>query len=247
MNALPSSAESSGDRWVVLRATVSVATALLFASAPHPAEASPPLSVITSDTIPPAPGRLFERRVLFSPEYLNRIYHTVWRAKQPEVVVDIPPPDERGRVAAYARKYGISEILARQIVESALVEGIDPDLGFRLVRVESVFRPTARGPMGALGLTQLMPATARSIDRSLRTDAEILDPKTNLRTGFRYLRSMIERYGGDVRLGLLAYNRGTGSVDRALREGRNPENGYTSKVLGNTADRYTGIGLLLPN
>jgi soluble lytic murein transglycosylase-like protein len=124
------------------------------------------------------------------------------------------------------------------------VEGIDPDLAFRLVRVESFFRVAARGPRGALGLTQLMPATARTIDRNLRTEAQILDPVTNLRTGFRYLRRMIERYDGDVRLGLLAYNRGELAVDRALRQGQDPENGYSSRVLGSAEDRYSGLGLL---
>jgi soluble lytic murein transglycosylase-like protein len=185
--------------------------------------------------------------VLFSAEYLNRILYTVWRANEPELPVEISAPNESGLAAAYARKYDIAETLALQIVQSALAEGIDPDLAFRLVRVESVFRPTARGPMGALGLTQLMPATARSIDRRLRTEAAILEPQTNLRTGFRYLKSMIERYDGDVRLGLLAYNRGIGSVDRALREGRDPDNGYARKVLGSVTDQYTGGGLVAPH
>jgi len=133
---------------------------------------------------------------------------------------------------------------ALEIVDSAIAEGIDPELGFRIVRVESVFGPNARGRYGALGLTQLMPATARSIDRSLRTEAQILEPVTNLRTGFRYLRMMIERYEGDVRLGLLAYNRGLGTVDRALRAGRDPENGYSPKVLGGSGSQYTGKGII---
>src|SRR5690606_23312751 len=143
-------------------------------------------------------------------------------------------------------RYGIPLDLAGQIVESARSEGVDPELGFRLVRVESRFRTRARGPQGALGLVQLMPGTARSIDRSLRTEAQILEPGTNLRTGFRYLRRMIERYDGNVRLGLLAYNRGEVAVDRALRAGRDPENGYSSKVLGTVAADapYRGTGTL---
>lgn len=146
----------------------------------------------------------------------------------------------------YAQIYGISPDLARQIIEVALAEGIDPDLGFRLVRVESVFKRRARGPRGALGLTQLMPSTARSIDRSLRTDAQILEPSTNLRLGFGYLRRMIEKYDGDVRLGLLAYNRGEGAVNNALRRGRDPENGYSHRVLGTRSDNpYRGTGLLV--
>jgi soluble lytic murein transglycosylase-like protein len=89
-----------------------------------------------------------------------------------------------------------------------------------------------------------MPATARWLDRSLRTEAAILDPANNLRVGFQYLRSLIERYDGNVQLALLAYNRGSGIVDRALRQGRDPENGYTKLVLELNGDQYVGTGLV---
>lgn len=152
---------------------------------------------------------------------------------------------EEQLVAIFADRYSISRDLAQTIVTTALAEGLDPDLAFRVVRVESVFSARARGPSGSLGLMQLMPGTARALDRTLRSEAEILEPRTNLRLGMRYLRGLIERYGGDVRLGLLAYNRGEGAVDRALRRGADPGNGYASKVLGgNGVNRYRGPGLL---
>lgn len=162
--------------------------------------------------------------------------------EEPAIVIEAP--SEEPRAAAYARRYGISSELALDIVEHALAAGVDPELGFRLVRVESVFKVSARGPQGALGLTQLMPSTARSLDRQLDTVGEVLDPDANLRTGFRYLRQMIERYD-DVRLGLLAYNRGQTAVDRALRRGTDPENGYSHKVLGTRGSNpYRGPGIL---
>jgi soluble lytic murein transglycosylase-like protein len=224
----------------------SLVTALIgTAASAKPAKAAPPpRSEILADTVRPTAPRLFEGRVLFNPEYLGRIFFAAYRAGEPEIPVELRPVDNRGRAAAYARLYRIDEGLALQIVESALAEGIDPELAFRLVRVESLFRPMARGSMGALGLTQLMPSTARAIDRSLRTESQIMEPVTNLRTGFRYLRQMIERYDGDVRLGLLAYNRGPVAVDRALHEGRDPENGYSPKVLGTAESRYTGEGVI---
>lgn len=145
----------------------------------------------------------------------------------------------------YARRYRISHDLARDIVEVATAEGIDPDLAFRMIHVESRFVRHARGPQGALGLMQLMPGTARSIDPSLRTEAAVLDPKNNMRAGFRYLRSLIERYDGSVRLGLLAYNRGENAIDRALKQGRDPDNGYARKVMNaGPGARYQGKGLL---
>lgn len=143
---------------------------------------------------------------------------------------------------AYATRYRISQELASSIHDAARTEGIDPELAFRLVRVESNFNPRARSYAGAMGLTQLMPGTARSIDRSMR-GARLVDPDANLRVGFRYLRTLLRHYDGDVRLALLAYNRGENSVDRDLRRGRDPENGYSGKVLGRGVDRYRGAGV----
>lgn len=146
------------------------------------------------------------------------------------------------RPFGYALRYSISHDLATSIHDAAHREGIDPELAFRLVRVESNFNPRARSYAGALGLTQLMPGTARSIDRRMDR-ARLLDPDENLRVGFRYLRNLIDYYDGDVRLALLAYNRGENSVDRDLRRGRDPENGYSGKVLGRGLDRYRGPGV----
>lgn len=181
-------------------------------------------------------------RILISPELLARARELVRANAEAEPVVRLYPPSEQVMAAAYSRQYRISPELALQIVESALAEGVDPDLAFRLVRVESVFQVRARASSGALGLTQLMPATARALDPSLRTEEQLFDPVTNLRIGFRYLRQMIERYEGDVRLALLAYNRGETAVNRALRAGRDPANGYANKVLRVTGSAYQGNG-----
>ena len=131
-------------------------------------------------------------------------------------------------------RYRIPSDLAADIYDIALAEGIDPSLAFRLVRVESGFVQRAISPVGAVGLAQLMPQTAFWLDPSL-TYADLFDRKTNLRLGFRYLRSMIARYDGDLRLALLAYNRGPGTVDMVLDEGRDPTNGYENAVIGGAA------------
>ena len=148
-----------------------------------------------------------------------------------------------GGPLAFAMRYRIPTDQARLIQDVARAEGIDPELGFRLVRVESAFNPQARSRVGALGLTQLMPSTARWLERGITRQA-ILEPRTNLRIGFRYLRSLIAKYDGDLQLALLAYNRGDGAVDRDLRRGRNPENGYSRMVLGTGLQRYAGTGLV---
>lgn len=146
-----------------------------------------------------------------------------------------------GGPTAFALRYRISPQMARSIHDAAEAQGLDPELGFRLVRAESNFNPRARSHAGALGLTQLMPYTARWLDRGMTTPERIMQPEANLAAGFRYLRRLIDKYG-DLRLALLAYNRGEGAVDRDLRRGRNPENGYSRRVLGTGVERYRGDG-----
>lgn len=198
---------------------------------------------VRADTIRTGHPFHFRKTVFFNTEYLARAAESAKRAEPEASATRAAEEPTKGedRAATYARRYGITRDLAQTILDVALAEGLDPELGFRMIRVESRFKPSARGPHGALGLTQLMPSTARSLDRSLKTESEIMDPRTNLRIGFRYLRKMIERYDGNVRLGLLAYNRGEGAVDRALRNGRDPENGYSRKVLGGS---YKGQGVV---
>jgi soluble lytic murein transglycosylase-like protein len=82
-----------------------------------------------------------------------------------------------------------------------------------------------------VGLTQLMPSTARYFKRGVSREA-LFDRDTNLRIGFRYLRTLIERYNGNLELALLAYNRGPERVDELIRAGQDPDNGYVEMVLG---------------
>lgn len=133
-------------------------------------------------------------------------------------------------VRASVGEYGIARDLAEDIYDAAREEGIDPDVAFGLVRTESTFREDAKSHVGALGLTQVMPRTAAWIAPGT-TAQDLYDRQTNLRLGFRYLEQMIDKYKGDVKLALLAYNRGPGTVDRVLDRGGNPDNGYADKVL----------------
>lgn len=143
------------------------------------------------------------------------------------------------RIIDLGTRYGVSTGLAAQIHDIALAEGLDPELAFRLVRLESEFNPRAVSPVGALGLTQLMLPTARHFQRDV-TREELFEPKTNLHIGFRYLRGLIQEYDGDVRLALLVYNRGPVAVNAARARGENPANGYDRIVLRG----YSGTGVV---
>jgi hypothetical protein len=127
-------------------------------------------------------------------------------------------------------KYNIDEDLARDIYTIAQEEGIEPQVAFGLVKTESSFKNRAVSHVGARGLTQVMPRTANWMVPGTKAE-DLYDQKTNLRLGFRYLNQMIDKYKGNVRLALLAYNRGPGTVDKILRRGGDPNNGYADKVL----------------
>ncbi len=90
-------------------------------------------------------------------------------------------------------------------------EQLDPLLVTALIRQESAFNSNARSRVGARGLMQLMPATARTLS-SVRT-SRLFDPLTNIGLGTQYLRKRLSQYGGDVELTLAAYNAGIGKVD----------------------------------
>jgi hypothetical protein len=126
--------------------------------------------------------------------------------------------------------FGLDRKLAENIYDLALKENIKPDVAFGLVRTESEFKSHATSHVGAIGLTQLMPATARWLRPGTQV-SDLRDPEVNLSIGFRYLRDMIDKYDGDERLALLAYNRGPGTVDRVLKRGGNPDNGYAEAVF----------------
>jgi soluble lytic murein transglycosylase-like protein len=87
--------------------------------------------------------------------------------------------------------------------------GVDPALVAAVARTESGLDPGARSPAGAVGLMQLMPATAAALGV-----ADPYDPAANVRAGAAYLRELLGRFGGNVPLAVAAYNAGPGAVER---------------------------------
>jgi len=143
------------------------------------------------------------------------------------------------KVIEYSTQYAIPAGLAGKVFDASLREGIDPELAFRLVRLESEFNARAVSKTGAIGLTQLMPSTAVQFDKTATRD-KLFVAELNLKIGLHYLRTLLDMYKGDVRLALLAYNRGEDAVWRDVRAGVNPGNGYDRMVIGD----YKGKGII---
>ncbi len=142
-------------------------------------------------------------------------------------------------IYTYSRRYKITTELSASIYDAAVAENIDPALAFPLVRLESRFKEKAISPVGAVGLTQLMVATARGYIPGV-TREDLYDRDLNLTIGFRHLRGLIKSYKGDVQLALLVYNRGGVAVELDRELGLDPSNGYDRIVLKD----YRGKGVL---
>jgi soluble lytic murein transglycosylase-like protein len=139
----------------------------------------------------------------------------------PDVVIADPARHAAGIPPRYAAK--IAELAARFDLSPSLLEA--------LVWQESRWREDAVSPVGAQGLAQLMPGTARYLGVDPR------DPFANLEGGARYLREQLDRFGGDLEKALAAYNAGPGRVERAggipnIRETKQ----YVAAIIGRLAN-----------
>ncbi len=135
---------------------------------------------------------------------------------------------------------------------------VDPNLLQALIREESRFNPSARSSTGALGLTQLMPGTARDMARTLKIrrfrNASLLNPQQNIRIGSAYLGKLLSRWDGNKALAVASYNAGPNAVSRWLSTSPDADmdewveqipvsetRNYVKRVLGS----YDAYGLLL--
>lgn len=141
--------------------------------------------------------------------------------------------DRANAVLRHSEQFQIPGDLAAAIYDIALSEGIDPDIAFRLVKVESNFKAKALSNMNAIGYTQIQAPTARFYEPGL-AESQLYQRDVNLRLGFRFLRDLMRRYDGDLELALVAYNRGPAKVEEILLAGGDPSNGYAQKVLSGT-------------
>lgn len=145
---------------------------------------------------------------------------------EPETVVVTPIRESQGRVenAAPTTTEGMIEAAARRYgVESELVKAI--------ATAESNLDQTARSYVGAIGVMQLMPETAESLG------VDPYDEKQNIEGGAHYIRQMLDKFNGNVKHAIAAYNAGPGAVQRY---GGIPPYSETQNYVGRVMDFYVG-------
>lgn len=155
---------------------------------------------------------LAEGAIILAHRYVRRAFPEVGTVKQDQV------PDHFLR-AYYPLRF------EKEIREAASDQKLDPYLVMALVHQESAFDPEIRSRVGATGLMQLMPGTAREVGSRLYaafTETRLTNPEVNLKLGTNYLRRLLQQTGGNVELALASYNAGPGSVARWRRGNPKP-------------------------
>jgi hypothetical protein len=145
------------------------------------------------------------------------------------VLTNVPDHHDLRSVPGRGRMRGVhtGEEFRELIFRTALRHGVHPDLVYAMAAVESNFDPRAVSSKGALGLMQLMPDTAARFGV-----ADPFNPAENVLGGVRYMRYLLDLFGGDARLALAAYNAGENVVlaGRGIPPYRETR-GYVGKVM----------------
>jgi soluble lytic murein transglycosylase-like protein len=123
--------------------------------------------------------------------------------------IDVPEGDFGEVIESSRERTAAPSGVRASVARIARAQGVDPALVDAVIERESGFDPNATSSAGARGLMQLMPGTAQALGVS-----RPYDPIENVTGGVRYLRGLIERFGGDLRLALAAYNAGPAAVER---------------------------------
>ena len=132
----------------------------------------------------------------------------------------------------------ISQLQVQSLADRASkANGVSADLVRAVMKQESGFRPCAISPMGAMGLMQLMPGTATELGVS-----DTSDPEQNVFAGAKLLRTLMDRYAGDLNRTLAAYNAGPANVDKVDGVPPFPETiNYVDTIMKNLENHPGGI------
>jgi soluble lytic murein transglycosylase-like protein len=181
-------------------------------AAPKPAQAQNPLDVIYPNN--PAQGsQQLQQTSKNAPQPFDKILQAQAKMNFGSLLLNPESLKVNAKIAApedvQAAETSSKHQILNMISQISKKHGVDEKLVNAVVKQESGFNPQATSKAGAMGLMQLMPATAKGLGI---TDA--YNPIQNVDGGVRYLKSMLEKYNGNVVLALAAYNAGPGAVDK---------------------------------
>jgi soluble lytic murein transglycosylase-like protein len=171
----------------------------------------------------------------FASTQLDKRYRLMFKGQPAPEMANVPAISSAAATAGVAPAYAPVGISGRSVASLALSPGfmaikpyvrsaadanqLDMALLQAVIATESGFDPSAVSPKGAIGLMQVMPATAQrygvASDHAGTIAAKLSDPRTNINTGARYLRDLIRLFPGQLELAVAAYNAGEGAVQKA--------------------------------
>ena len=122
---------------------------------------------------------------------------------------EVPPAKRENLPAKLHNNSHTTPEISQLVEQTASRHKVDPQLVHAIIKVESAYDPLAVSNKGAMGLMQLIPATAQELGV-----ANPFDPQENIEGGVTYLRHLLNVFGGDLNLSLAAYNAGEGAVRR---------------------------------
>jgi soluble lytic murein transglycosylase-like protein len=165
----------------------------------------------------------------FASEKVDERYELFFRGREsatgrsgPDMPRAVAVPTAAPKLIAFFEVSPDYKQVQHHLRAASRAHGVDIELLKALIAAESGFDASAVSPKGAVGLMQIMPATAQRWgvkgDPKTSIEEKLADPAVNIKAGTRYLRYLLDRFRGNLELALAAYNAGEGSVIRAGRQ-----------------------------
>ena len=176
-------------------------------------------------------------------QYNKTVRETYYRSNSTATPATYTPPSSQNYGSSSASKSASRNSYDSYIRDSAQRHGVDPALLKAMMHTESSFNPNARSPVGAQGLMQLMPATARRFKVS-----NAWNPSENIEGSAKYLAWLMRRFNNKVEFAVAGYNAGEGNVDKykgipPFKETRN----YVKSVMSRYNSLYKNDAGLFGN